>query len=470
MGLILYQRCARIPPGKEFTTLLRFIHNSTRQIRHDRSMTNVLSSAFVVALLPVGAFAHSYGPAPKLTGAPGENVRSCQSCHATNALNSGTGSVQVVLASGPNYLPGVKQRVIVQVTDAVQRRWGFELSARLSSDSTLPAGELTPVDNQTQVICDDNAPRPCGSGNSFITQTSAGSRNGLVGAASFQFDWTPPATSTAGPVTFFVAGNAANGNGTSAGDFIYTSSVQLTPLASAAPTVSSVVSSATLAPGPVSQNSWVTIFGSNLSATSRPWKDGDFLNGAIPTSLDGVSVTVNQNNQPRVLYVGYVSPTQINFLLPSDLSTAAATVQVKNPAGTSLTLPLTVQTGAGQMFTVDGKYILGSHANGSLLGKVAPSTPAAKGETITLLGTGLGATTPALIPGQVPTAAASLATLPTATIGGIAATVVSAAIVPGSPGLYQLTVQVPASVASGDQPVIIQVGTVATASTLLTIQ
>src|SRR5712671_5329007 len=131
--------------------------------------------AILAAIVPVGAFGHSYGPAPRVTGAPGDNARACTACHATSALNSGTGSVKILLLSGPVYIPGVKQRVSVQVADPNQRRWGFELTARMNSDLEKgQAGEFTPVDNQTQVICEDNAPRPCASGPTFITHTSAG--------------------------------------------------------------------------------------------------------------------------------------------------------------------------------------------------------------------------------------------------------------------------------------------------------
>jgi uncharacterized protein (TIGR03437 family) len=45
----------------------------------------------------------------------------------------------------------------------------------------------------------------------------------------------------------------------------------------------------------------------------------------------------------------------------------------------------------------------------------------------------------------------------TVTIGNLPATVIGAALAPGSAGLYQIAVRVPASVADGDQPVVAQV-------------
>jgi uncharacterized protein (TIGR03437 family) len=433
------------------------------------------SSYFVVgvfvSLAPVQVAAHSYGPAPRRTGAPGDDARACTVCHSSSALNSGTGSVEILLQSGPVYIPGVKQRVTVKVADPVQQRWGFELAARLNSDlANGQAGDLTPVDNFTQVICEDTGPKPCSSGPQFIEHTSAGTRNGTKGGAIFQFDWTPP-PSNAGPVTLYVAGNAANGDGTSGGDLIYTSSVQLNPAIPVAPSLTggNIVSAATSAAGPMAPNSWVTVYGSNLSVTTRAWSDGDFLNGGLPFSLDGVSVILT--GAPRLAYVGYVSPTQVNFLLPSNLTPGTVQVQVRNPAGISSQMPITVQANAPQLFTADGKYVLAAHLNGSFVGKGGISPPAAPGETVILFGTGLGSTNPALIPGQIPAQPASLTGTQQVTIGGAAATVVSAGIVPGSAGLYQLNVQVPATAADGDQPVVCSNGGgVTSVTTLITVQ
>ncbi len=379
--------------------------------------------------------------------------------------------MKILLQSGPLYIPGVKQRIAVQVADPVQQRWGFELTARLNSDpADGQAGDLNPVDNFTQVICEDTGPKPCSSGPEFIEHTSAGTRIGTKGGAIFQFDWTPP-TSNAGPITLYAAGNAANGDGTSGGDLIYTTSVQLNPAIPAAPTITtgSIVSAATAAAGPMAPNSWVTVYGSNLGVTTRGWSDSDIVNGGLPFSLDGVSVILT--GAPRLAYVGYVSSTQVNFLLPSNLNPGTVQVQIRNPAGISNQVPITVQANAPQLFTADGKYVLATHLNGSSVGKGGSAPPAMPGETIILYGTGLGPTIPALIPGQVPDQPASLTGTQQVTIGGTDAPVLSAGIVPGSAGLYQLRVQVPANAADGDQPVFCSNGGgVNSATTLITVK
>jgi uncharacterized protein (TIGR03437 family) len=75
-----------------------------------------------------------------------------------------------------------------------------------------------------------------------------------------------------------------------------------------------------------------------------------------------------------------------------------------------------------------------------------------------------------LIPAQLPAVAASVATLPQVTVGGAAATVTFAGVVPGAAGVYQINVQVPSDAAPGDLPLIVQVGAVSSASTLLSVQ
>ena len=82
---------------------------------------------------------------------------------------------------------------------------------------------------------------------------------------------------------------------------------------------------------------------------------------------------------------------------------------------------------------------------------------AAKGSVIVVYASGLGAVNPAVTAGAVPpdsplsTVAGSVG----AFIGGEAAPVWFAGLAPGVPGLYQLNIQVPATVQSGLQELLI---------------
>src|SRR6185295_4725552 len=80
-------------------------------------------------------------------------------------------------------------------------------------------------------------------------------------------------------------------------------------------------------------NSYLEIYGSNLAQTQRTWRGSDFNGSNAPTTLDGVSVTVN--GKPAFIY--FVSPSQININTPEDTATGTVNIQVKNSVGFSNT-------------------------------------------------------------------------------------------------------------------------------------
>jgi uncharacterized protein (TIGR03437 family) len=223
----------------------------------------------------------------------------------------------------------------------------------------------------------------------------------------------------------------------------------------------------------IAPGTWVSVFGTALSATTRPWRDADFVNGRLPTSLDGVSVTIDGKSAA----VAFISPTQINVLAADDTITGLVPVVVKNTAGTSDSVLALQQTAAPALFEFPGgKYAIGEHADGSLLAGPAlvqqgiPGTAAHVGETIVLFGTGFGATQPPVsatdpVTGLHPLAHPEEFSL---RIGGLEATVAYAGLI--SPGLYQFNVVVP-QVAAGDQPVVAELrGLLSQSTLLLTIQ
>ncbi len=207
-------------------------------------------------------------------------------------------------------------------------------------------------------------------------------------------------------------------------------------------------------------NTWITITGNNLAATTRTWQDADFVNGALPTSLDGVSVTING----KPAYVYFISAGQINVLSPVDATQGAVQVQLSNNGLVSSTTSISLQAVAPAFFIfprAGNKYIAATHADNSLLGATTlfpnnAATPAKPGETIVLYATGFGATTPAIPDGKLVTSSLPLAALPVVTIGGAEAKVSFGGLV--SAGLYQINVIVPADAADGDQPVVAKVG------------
>ncbi len=104
----------------------------------------------------------------------------------------------------------------------------------------------------------------------------------------------------------------------------------------AGPTVTAVANAASGQPA-FAAATWLSIFGTDLANTTYTWQASDFVNGALPTSLQGVSVKVN--GKPAL--VEYVSPTQVNALAPDDLATGTASIQVTNGQQTSNTASAT---------------------------------------------------------------------------------------------------------------------------------
>ena len=235
--------------------------------------------------------------------------------------------------------------------------------------------------------------------------------------------------------------------------------------------VTGVVNGGSFAAGFASAT-WVSIFGTNLSASTETWSASDFVNGMLPISLGGVSVTVDK----IPAFVEYVSPTQINVLAPDDAATGNVQIQVTAAGQTSNSFTAQKQQYAPAFFTFDnGKYVAAEHSDYSLLGASGliagvATTPAQPGEIVLLYGTGFGPTSPATPTGQLVAAAASLPSNSVQiTIGGVAAAVQFAGLT-GS-GLYQFNVTVPSSLQSGDAPVVATIGGVQTqAGVFITVQ
>jgi uncharacterized protein (TIGR03118 family) len=203
----------------------------------------------------------------------------------------------------------------------------------------------------------------------------------------------------------------------------------------------------------IAPNTYMTIKGTDLAATKRVWATSDFgaTGKALPTSLDGVSVTVN--GTPA--YVEFVSPVQITILTPAGLVTAGQIQVVVSDNGlTSATVNVPAQLLAPGFFLADtAGHIAAEHGGGTVISSTAPAAP---GETIALYGTGFGATTPAVVDGQILGGVSPLVVAPAITFNGVSAQVVFAGLV--ATGLYQFNVTVPAGLPDGDAAVVATLG------------
>jgi uncharacterized protein (TIGR03437 family) len=220
-----------------------------------------------------------------------------------------------------------------------------------------------------------------------------------------------------------------------------------------------VVSGASFQAGIV-PNSWITIYGTNLSPKTDTW-DNAVVNGTLPLSLDGVSVSVG--GLPA--YISYISPGQINALAPN-VGPGNLSVTVTNASGTSAPVTAVAQMFQPAFFPL-GKYAVATRTDYTLAVAAKP------GDVIILWGTGFGPTSPPAPTGIVVPSGTTYntANAVTVTVGPAAAVVYGAALTSGEAGLYQVAIQIPTTLSDGDYPIVATVsGAQSPATTLITVQ
>ena len=156
----------------------------------------------------------------------------------------------------------------------------------------------------------------------------------------------------------------------------------------------------------------------------------------------------------RAAFVYYISPGQINVQAPTDTSTGAVSVVVTNNGSQSAPATAQLQGFAPAFFQYNGTSyaITTRYPDNALVANpsaIPGTVAAAKGDVLILWATGFGPTNPATGAGAVVNGAPPVAILPTVTVGGTPVTMIGAALSPGSAGLYQIAVQLPASLPSG---------------------
>ena len=224
-------------------------------------------------------------------------------------------------------------------------------------------------------------------------------------------------------------------------------------------TPNGVVNGASFKPGVVA-NSLATIQGTNLSSTTNNW-NSSLAGGQLPTSIDGVTVLFNG----KPAYLAFISPTQINLIVP-DIGAGNTPVVLTNNGTSPTGLFTTPASLYGPAFFLwPGSQLVATRQDYSYAVKSGTfaglDTVAAKpGDVLILWGTGFGPTTPAAPPGSpVPSDRIYAATAnPTVTINNVPATVYGAALASGYSGLYQVAIQVPESIADGDWPIVATIG------------
>jgi uncharacterized protein (TIGR03437 family) len=273
-----------------------------------------------------------------------------------------------------------------------------------------------------------------------------------IGNGIWSGTWKPGVNLPSGPVT--VVATAFNSTGQtlqSGSSSPLAGSVVLgnTPLVTAA----GVQQGASYAKGaPIAPGTLITLQGLNLADA------GSQTSGLpLPTTWNGAQVFMGTEALPLL----YTASGQVNVQVPYDVPVDTQfqlTVQRDNLQSLPEQLVIAVAqpgiftanasgSGQGDIFLSDGVTL------------AQPGTPASAGQTITILCTGLGTVTPAVQAGTPPPASpASTTNNPVSvTIGGLDAQASFGTLVPGQPGVYQVSAVVPAGVSGPAVPVVVTV-------------
>lgn len=215
----------------------------------------------------------------------------------------------------------------------------------------------------------------------------------------------------------------------------------------------------------------------------------------FPASLAGIEVTVNGSSSAPLHYAGNApagAPTygQINFQVPSATPPGTNRIAVQNAATDELLAGGTFSvnaTGPGLFTANQGGSGQGAIINSDGVTANSATNPATPGSVVSLYGTGPGAVSPPVPDGQPapeppnlaqtvtsPESSASACSAPSTVCvifnGSVFGTVQFSGLAPGFVGLWQINVQVPASLSAGTAQVKVTVGGVSSNTVTMAIK
>jgi uncharacterized protein (TIGR03437 family) len=208
-------------------------------------------------------------------------------------------------------------------------------------------------------------------------------------------------------------------------------------------TPSSIVNSASFKAGSLAPNTIATVYGKNLAHNTKAVSQEDLYQGTLPTTLLGTGVRLTLDGVLVNLY--YVSPGQINFLVPANFTPGKSHLLLALDGKAGQRVGIELKQFSPALFQLDPETVLATKLNASV---VTPQNPARAGDYVILYATGLGETRPKIAPGQIPKTAAVLANM--AAFGVFLngepvdrANILYAGLAPGFAGLYQINLKLP---------------------------
>jgi uncharacterized protein (TIGR03437 family) len=345
--------------------------------------------------------------------------------------------------------------------------------------TTLPAVSATPTSLAFAYRVGDAPPASqpvsvTGGGASLSFTATASSSGGWLSVLPVSGGATPatlavsvsPANLSASPTPYAGTITVSGGVGATGTTIIAVSLTVTQPL----PTVNAVTNAGSFLSGSISPGEIITLFGTNIGPATAAGTALD-TTGKVATTIGGVQVLVNGFPCPMI----FASALQVSAVVPYELAGfTTADVLVKFVGQTSNAVHLNVATTAPALFTANasgkgpGAILNPNNSDGSPSFN-APNNPAAKGDIVSVYLTGEGQTNPKGVTGKVTTVSTTLPLTPvplllvSVLIGPAgaqqSANFTFAGEAPGIvSGVMQLNVQIPATVASGDVPIVVSIG------------
>jgi uncharacterized protein (TIGR03437 family) len=217
-----------------------------------------------------------------------------------------------------------------------------------------------------------------------------------------------------------------------------------------------VLSAASFVQGPIAPGEIISVFGNNMGPPNAQVFAFD-ADQRIPVEVAGIQVLFN-GVPGRVLMV---SSQQVNVIAPYALDgQTSVQVMVKSHGQTSAPVTIQVAKSAPALFTLNASGTGQAAALNQDNSLNSAGNPAVRGSVIVLFGTGEGQTDPPGIDGQIATGSLPRPILPVQVfISETLCETEYAGAAPGEPsGVLQINARIPATLASGPQPVVIRIG------------
>lgn len=216
--------------------------------------------------------------------------RNCTSCHV-GRLNVGPGEVEIITdIPDEGYRAGNTYAISAKITQTGINRFGFQMTSE--NEDHNKAGRFT-ANSQTRAQSDF-----------YITQGTSSSSSAGTNTKTWTFNWTAPEQVGTGPIQFYAAFNAANNNGQSSGDNIYTKTLVVQESLFSGIENETTTAAITLYPNPASDFilfSWNTV---NLIAAPAYYT----ITNTHGTTIKSEQISLHQPNATQRIELSALPP------------------------------------------------------------------------------------------------------------------------------------------------------------------